>query len=396
MSPLMNVHNPRKRFLDHAQTWLLVAIVLLLVLLFLEGHGWAQAGLNNTGNETVNVNCLSGCSSSSSPSFGSAFPSTGTPIGVKNGANMVNLTADGSNNLDVNCIVGCSAGSTTPTDAFANPTTAGLNFSFSALYNGATWDRLRSAGIGNVTAATGILASSPYCEFLTALPVLTNATFGAAQCDSSARLLIGSIASTVTVSGTVTTTPPANASTNVAQLAGTTTSVNSGTKDAGTLRVVLATDQPQLTNKLLVTPDSVALPANQSTNVNQFGGTNVVTGTGTGGAGIPRVTVSSDSFPATQPVSGTVTSNQGSANAVPWNENIAQVQGAVPSQANPLAVQASSTLPGQAGVIPVVVLASTPPMSSTQNALLYRAQLKTYCYQNLSGCAPVTGGGGLK
>jgi hypothetical protein len=88
---------------------------------------------------------------------------------------------------------------------------------------------------------------------------------------------------------------PANQSVNVAQLVGTATSVNSGTKDAGTLRVVLATDQPALTNKLLVTPDSVALPANQSVNVAQFGATNVVTGTGAGGVGIPRVTVSNDS-----------------------------------------------------------------------------------------------------
>jgi hypothetical protein len=59
------------------------------------------------------------------------------------------------------------------------------------------------------------------------------------------------------VSGTVTTAPPSNASTNVAQLAGTTTDTNSGAKSAGTLRVVLATDQPALTNKLLVTPDAV-------------------------------------------------------------------------------------------------------------------------------------------
>jgi hypothetical protein len=42
-------------------------------------------------------------------------------------------------------------------------------------------------------------------------------------------------------------------------------------------------------------------------NVSDFGGNPVVTGTGTSGLGIPRVTVSSDSFPATQPVSGTVT-----------------------------------------------------------------------------------------
>lgn len=88
---------------------------------------------------------------------------------------------------------------------------------------------------------------------------------------------------------------PANQSVNLNQAAGTALDVNSGTKSAGTIRVVLATDQPALTNKLLVTPDSVALPANQSVNAAQFGGTNVSTGAGAGGAGIPRVTVSNDS-----------------------------------------------------------------------------------------------------
>jgi len=92
-----------------------------------------------------------------------------------------------------------------------------------------------------------------------------------------------------TVTGTVTTTPPANASTNVAQLAGTTTSVNSGNKDAGTLRVVIATDQPQLTNKLLVTPDSVALPANQSVNVAQVNGQTTAANAGISGVGTLRV-----------------------------------------------------------------------------------------------------------
>lgn len=96
------------------------------------------------------------------------------------------------------------------------------------------------------------------------------------------------------VSGTVTTAPPANASTNVAQLAGTATSVNSGTKDAGTLRVVLATDQPALTNKLLVTPDSVALPANQSVNLNQAAGTALDVNSGTKSAGTIRVVLATD------------------------------------------------------------------------------------------------------
>lgn len=82
---------------------------------------------------------------------------------------------------------------------------------------------------------------------------------------------------------------PANQSTNVAQLAGTTTDTNSGTKSAGTLRVVLATDQPALTNKLLVTPDSVALPANQSVNVAQMNGVTTTMGAGATGTGVQRV-----------------------------------------------------------------------------------------------------------
>lgn len=96
------------------------------------------------------------------------------------------------------------------------------------------------------------------------------------------------------VSGTVTTSPPANASTNVAQIAGTAADVNSGLKSAGTLRVVLATDQPALTNKLLVTPDSVALPANQSVNVAQINGVATATGTGIMGTGVQRVSIASD------------------------------------------------------------------------------------------------------
>lgn len=88
---------------------------------------------------------------------------------------------------------------------------------------------------------------------------------------------------------------PANQSVNVAQLAGTTTDTNSGTKSAGTLRVVIATDQPALTNKLLVTPDSVALPANQSVNVAQINGVTTTMGNGASGTGVQRVTLANDS-----------------------------------------------------------------------------------------------------
>jgi hypothetical protein len=96
----------------------------------------------------------------------------------------------------------------------------------------------------------------------------------------------------VTVDGTVSIT--ANSSVNVSQVAGTTPDTNSGNKSAGTLRVVLATDQPALTNKLLVTPDSVALPANQSVNVSQINGVTPLMGNGATGTGSHRVTIASD------------------------------------------------------------------------------------------------------
>lgn len=65
---------------------------------------------------------------------------------------------------------------------------------------------------------------------------------------------------------------------------------------AGNLRVSLK-DTPANTNKLLVTPDSVALPANQSVNVSQINGVTPLMGTGVMGTGSPRVTIASDNDP---------------------------------------------------------------------------------------------------
>lgn len=97
---------------------------------------------------------------------------------------------------------------------------------------------------------------------------------------------------------------PANQSVNAAQLAGTTTDTNSGNKSAGTLRVVLATDQPQLTAKLLVTPDSVALPANQSTNESQINSVTPLMNNGVSGTGSQRVNIASDNTPFLVKVEG--------------------------------------------------------------------------------------------
>lgn len=66
---------------------------------------------------------------------------------------------------------------------------------------------------------------------------------------------------------TGTTTSSGTGDVNVKQIGGTTTDTNSGSKSAGTQRVVLATDQPQLTNALKVEPaGNVASGATDSGN----------------------------------------------------------------------------------------------------------------------------------
>ena len=93
-------------------------------------------------------------------------------------------------------------------------------------------------------------------------------------------------------------------------------SIQIGGSDGAALRAI-ATDSSGQVKVLVQNTPAVTLAsttitgtvaATQSTspwvdNVTQFGSNPVVTGTGASGVGIPRVTVSSDSFPATQPIS---------------------------------------------------------------------------------------------
>lgn len=121
---------------------------------------------------------------------------------------------------------------------------------------------------------------------------------------NSSPVVIASDQTAVPVSGTVSVT--ANSPINQAQIAGTATDVNSGLKSAGTQRVVLATDQPQLTNALKVDGSAVTQPVNGTVTANagtgtfgvnnsQIGGVSISTGNGTSGTGVQRVTIASDS-----------------------------------------------------------------------------------------------------
>lgn len=91
---------------------------------------------------------------------------------------------------------------------------------------------------------------------------------------------------------------PANQSVNVAQMGGVATSMNTGVRDTGTQRVTIATNDivpASQSGTWTVQPGNTANTTAWLMNVGQFGGTNVVTGTGASGSGIPRVTVANDS-----------------------------------------------------------------------------------------------------
>ena len=66
--------------------------------------------LDTAGNLRVNVVAGGAAGGGTSSGFAAAFPATGTALGAKNGANMVNLTADASGNLNVNLQAALPAG----------------------------------------------------------------------------------------------------------------------------------------------------------------------------------------------------------------------------------------------------------------------------------------------
>lgn len=240
---------------------------------------------NSTGTVAITASSLplpTGASTAAKqPALGTAGTASADVLTVQGIASMTALKTDGSATTQpVSGTVTANAGTNLNTSSLALDAT---------LTGGTQKTKLVDAGgtnVGSISAA------------------------GALKVDGSAVIQ--------PVSGTVTTTPPSNASTNVAQVAGTTTDTNSGVKSAGTIRVVLATDQPQLTNKLLVTPDSVALPANQSINESQINGVTPLMGNGVTGTGSQRVNIASDNtaFPISTIADKAVKTNTGNITAV--------------------------------------------------------------------------------
>lgn len=195
-----------------------------------------------------------------------------------------------------------------------------------------------NAGAGGSTLATDLVAGIDYQKVK-----VTFSTDGVAptSVDASHPLPVvqtGALPAGANVIGAVTQSGGPWTD-NLTQLAGTAVDVNSGVKSAGTLRVVLATDQPSLTNALAVAQSgswsivnisgTVSLPTGASTSAKQ-------PALGTAGAaaadvitvqGIAAMTpLKVDGSGVTQPVSGTVTANQGTAAAgsAAWPVNLVE------------------------------------------------------------------------
>jgi len=149
--------------------------------------------------------------------------------------------------------------------------TATVTFEASA-DSGTTWTSLSTvqvgtALIGNTATAAGVFRGS--CSGFTTV---------------RARVTWTSGTSVTVIANVVPDATHAFASNANMMIGGTTVDGNSGSKSAQTVRVVLATDQPQLTNKLLVTPD-----ANSAVNCAQMAGTATSVGVGSSDNGTQRI-----------------------------------------------------------------------------------------------------------
>lgn len=281
------------------------------------------SGTAVTAGAGLPVNCISGCSGGTLSNNGAAPGATNSGVlpAVANAAaptyvegRQVLLSTDLGGSLRIICIAGCGAPAAfNDNSAFTAGTSSIANVG--AVFNDA---------LGAVTAGN---AAAPRITAQRGLHVNLRNTAGTEVGTAGAALRIDPTGATTQPVSAASLPLPSGASTSGKQPAlGT---AGTASADVISIQGIAGMTAVTISGTVTTTP-----PANASTNVAQFGGTNVSTGTGVGGAGIPRVTVSSDSFPATQAISGTVTANQGTANATPWNENIAQINAVTPLMGN--------------------------------------------------------------
>lgn len=185
----------------------------------------------------------------------------------------VTTNTDLTGNLDWNNVI-C--------DQAAGTTCASVGTAGSPSTNALT---VQAVTLGHGTAAAAMRVELP-TDGTGQVNVANANANGQATMANSSPVVIASNQSAITVTGAAGTFP-------VTQSTSPWIVAGGGTAGSAATGVVTIQGIASMT-KLLVTPDSVALPANQSVNTAQVNGVTTLTGTGATGTGAQRVTISTD------------------------------------------------------------------------------------------------------
>ncbi len=260
--------------------------------------------LDSAGNLLVNVKAGGGSGGTSS-SFNAAFPATGTAAGASDGTNMKPLLVDASGFLKVNVAAGGASGGTSSSFGAAFPATGtaagysdGTNMQGARAFDvdtGAGTQYVAGANL-RISGSGGSIEAKGQQTMANSLPVAIASDQGAVTVTANAGT------GTFTVSGTVT--------------------ANAGTGTFNNQQTNITADYDTGAGTQTMTMWGLALPAS---------GGAVAGGTATNplqvslaNTGANGTALKVDGSGVTQPVSGTVTANQGGA---PWSQNLTQIGG---------------------------------------------------------------------
>lgn len=187
---------------------------------------------NNTGKISLDVNITGGAAAGgTSSNFAAAFPSAGTAIGAKNGANMVNLTADGSGNLNT---------------AIAAALPAGTNVIGHAIIDSGSTTAATQSGTWNITNISGTISLPTGAATAAKQPAL--GTAGSASTD------------VITIQGIASMTPLLS---NMTQIGGASLSLGQKTM-ANSIPVVVASDQTPVGQATMANSAPVVIASDQA------------------------------------------------------------------------------------------------------------------------------------
>lgn len=228
--------------------------------------------------------------------FAAAMPTNGMGIGLYDGTNIVRAKGDETSGLWVNIKAGAGSGGTALADqaVFTQGTTSITPVGCLTItsYTGLTSGH---AGVLSCTTA-GSLHTTVDNSNANGSATSANSSPVVIASDQAAITVKGPVASGVAVSGNpvlVAGQDGTNARTLLTDSSGRSVVVGAGTAGSATGGILTVQGVASMT-KLLVTPDSVALPANQSVNVSQINAVTPLMGNGVTGTGSQRVTIASD------------------------------------------------------------------------------------------------------